>query len=75
MAREDETMFNTKPKFQIDTRKTPSSPHEAVSRHPTLAAARAAARQYSDRPDLKRQDVRIEKFGTGELVEYAGPAR
>jgi hypothetical protein len=63
------------PKYQIDTRPTPGQPAQVVSQHPTLAAARHAASRYLERADLRRQDVRIERYGTGELVEYAGPAR
>jgi len=51
---------------------TPGATPTVASTHSTLESARAAARTLSrGRPDLRGQDVRIDRED-GSLVEYAG---
>jgi len=51
---------------------TPGAPPSIISTHVTLRAARFAAHSLSrGRPDLRGQDVRINRED-GSLVEYAG---
>lgn len=60
-------------KYNVSAPKTPGA---TPSNHPaaSMAQARKIAKTFANRPDLKGQDVRIER-ADGQLVEYAGPAR
>jgi hypothetical protein len=61
-------------KYTVTAPKTPGAQPAEVAAVRTLAEARRAARPFASRPDLKGQDVRINR-ADGSLVEYAGPSR
>jgi len=61
--------------YVVTAPKTPGATPVALATCSTLREARREARRVSqDRPDLKGQDVRIDRQD-GSLVEYAGTGR
>jgi hypothetical protein len=73
MSREENEKMG-KQSVQVTVPVTPGATPSVVATVDTVQEARAVARTYAHRRDLRSQDVRIETIA-GKLIEYAGPCR